>query len=167
MMRLKLIYLTTLWIFCGNSGKERRLQGHRSVTNIVKKTKTETRHDLLKVFISKLDSLARHQYNWLHQAEQCRCLRDPRGSYTPHGLFSYACKLATEVQAFHFGGSQRQAAMMSVLPGFTMSQYLKIWGSKILQSPHCISWVTAQWHGTECLTCLFTSLPLWTLIAWS
>lgn len=95
--------------------RQKTVEGDKPFTNIVKKTNNGTWDDLLKVFNSKLDSLARHQYNWLHQTEQCRRLKETLSDEEAvlHMDFSenYACKLATEVQAFHFGGNRRQATI--------------------------------------------------------
>lgn len=95
--------------------RQKIVEGDKSFTNIVKKTNNWTWDDLLKVFNSKLDSLAKHQYNWLHQAEQCRCLKETLSEEETvfHMDFSenYTCKLATEVQAFRFGGNRRQATI--------------------------------------------------------
>lgn len=83
--------------------------------NFVKETQTGTYTDLLNTFKKKLDRLAKHHFTWLHQAKECRELKD---SLQPdemvlHVDFSenFACKLNTEVQAFHFGGSRKQATV--------------------------------------------------------
>jgi len=63
----------------------------------------------------KLDLLAKHHYNWIHQVEQCRQVKETISDteVVVHMDFSenYACKLHTEIQAFHFGGSRKQATI--------------------------------------------------------
>lgn len=95
--------------------REKSSNGEKSFTNFVKKTQTGTWLDLAKIFNEKLDALARHQFNWLHQVEQCRKLKDmlKENEIVIHMDFSKndACQLHTEVQAFHFGGSRKQATI--------------------------------------------------------
>ena len=59
--------------------------------------------------------LAKHHYIWLHQAEQCRHLKDTISDteLVFHMDFSenYGCKLHKEIQAFHFGGTRQQATI--------------------------------------------------------
>lgn len=89
--------------------------GKRMFGNMVKQIYTGTIKDLMELFSQKLESLAIHQFNWLHQAEQFRYLKQNITGCEAvlHVDFSenYACKLNTEVQAFHFGGSRQQATI--------------------------------------------------------
>ena len=88
-------------------------------TKFAKKRKSGTWSDLVKVFNSKPDNLARHQYNWIHQTEKCRHLKETLSEeeVVVHMDFSenYACKLATEIQAFHFGSSRKQATIHTIV----------------------------------------------------
>lgn len=47
----------------------------KTFSNVAKQTQTRTIKDLMEVFHQKLEALAVHQFNWLHQAEQFRLLR--------------------------------------------------------------------------------------------
>ncbi|XP_022078608.1 uncharacterized protein LOC127533326 [Acanthochromis polyacanthus] len=95
--------------------KERVSTEGKTYTHFVKKAFTGTWGDLLKIFNEKLDSLAKHHYIWIHQAEQCRFLKNTlqNDEAVVHMDFSenYACKMNVEVQAFHFGGSRQQATV--------------------------------------------------------
>ena len=78
----------------------------------MKSGKTE---DLLALLNKQLSTMTRHQFNWLHQA---RSMRELKETLRPDELcvhidFSenYSCKLNTEVQAFHFAGSRKQATL--------------------------------------------------------
>ena len=94
------------------------VQGRIS-TKFAKKKKSGTWSDLFKVFNSKLDTLARHQFNWIHQTEMCRHLKETLSEeeVVVHMDFSenYSCKLATEIQAFHFGSSRKQATIHTIV----------------------------------------------------
>ena len=99
--------------------REKTQDGGKQTTHFAKKKKSGTWSELVKVFNSKLDALATHQYNWIHQAEQCRHLKETLSEeeVVVHMDFSenYACKLATEIQAFHFGGSRKQATIHTIV----------------------------------------------------
>lgn len=87
----------------------------KNYTHFVKEAQTGTLHELLKSFNKKLDSLAKHHFNWLHQAKMCRTLKETltEDEVVLHIDFSenFSCKLNSEVQAFHFGGSRKQATV--------------------------------------------------------
>lgn len=89
--------------------------GEKIFSNVVKQTQTGTEKDLIELFHEKLEALAVHQFNWLHQAEQFRLLKQniTECEAVLHIDFSenYACKLSTEIQSFHFGGSRQQATI--------------------------------------------------------
>ncbi|KAK0144585.1 hypothetical protein N1851_017038 [Merluccius polli] len=89
--------------------------GEKTFSNVAKQTQTGTIKDLMELFHQKLEALAVHQFNWLHQAEQFRHLKQNITEYEAvlHIDFSenYACKLSTEIQSFHFGGSRQQATI--------------------------------------------------------
>lgn len=95
--------------------RETTSDGQRTYANYAKTTQSGTWSDLLKLFNQKLDSLARHHFNWLHQAKVCRGLKETlmEDEVCIHVDFSenYSCKLNSEVQAFHFGGSRKQATI--------------------------------------------------------
>lgn len=61
----------------------------------------------------KLDALTKHQYIWLHQVALCRSSKE--SVYVNEAIVhmdcskNYSCKLCTEAQSFHFGGSRKQA----------------------------------------------------------
>ena len=83
----------------------------KTYINFVKEEKNGTYSELLDLFNKKLDSLAKHHYNWLHQASVCRALKEKlrEDEVVLHVDFSenFSCKLNREVQSFHFGGSQK------------------------------------------------------------
>lgn len=89
--------------------------GERTLFNVAKQTQTGTIKDLMELFHQKLEALAVHQFNWLHQAEQFHLLKQNimECEAVLHIDFSenYACKLSTEIQSFHFGGSRQQATI--------------------------------------------------------
>ncbi|XP_049421729.1 uncharacterized protein LOC125882102 [Epinephelus fuscoguttatus] len=90
-------------------------EGPKTYMNFVKETQTGTCAELLNIFNQKLDSLAKHHYNWLRQAKECRALKESlrEDEIVLHVDFSenFSCKLNSEVQAFHFGGSRKQATV--------------------------------------------------------
>ena len=90
-------------------------EGPKTYINFVKETQTGTFAELLNIFNQKLDSLAKHHYNWLHQAKECRALKESlrEDEIVLHVDFSenFSCKLNSEVQAFHFGGGRKQATV--------------------------------------------------------
>ncbi|KAJ4935765.1 hypothetical protein JOQ06_017293 [Pogonophryne albipinna] len=49
--------------------------GEKTFANVVKQTQTGTIKELIDLFSQKLEALAIHQFNWLHQAEQFRLLK--------------------------------------------------------------------------------------------
>lgn len=67
------------------------------------------------LFHKKLESLAIHQFNWIHQTEQFRGLKqnltEAEAVLHIDFLENYACKMSTEIQAYHFGGSRKQATI--------------------------------------------------------
>lgn len=85
----------------------------------MKRSLTGTWEDLLKSFNEKLDALAKHQYIWIHQVEQCRALKNSLQDHEAvvHMGFSvnYACKLNVEVQSFHYGGIRKQATIRTCM----------------------------------------------------
>ncbi|KAK0152137.1 hypothetical protein N1851_006503 [Merluccius polli] len=95
--------------------RERVCSEGKTFSHFVKRALTGTWEDLLKSFNEKLDALAKHQYIWIHQVEQCRALKNSLQDHevVVHMDFSenYACKLNVEVQSFHFGGSRKQATI--------------------------------------------------------
>ena len=48
----------------------------RTFTNFVKETQNGKSSEMLELFNRKLDGLAKHHFNWLHQAKECRALKD-------------------------------------------------------------------------------------------
>ncbi|KAK7162509.1 hypothetical protein R3I93_006735 [Phoxinus phoxinus] len=95
--------------------RERVCTEGKTYSHFVKKTLTGTWEDLMKSFNEKLDGLAKHQYTWIHQVEQCRALKNSLQHHEAvvHMDFSenYACKLNVEVQHYHWGGSRKQATV--------------------------------------------------------
>lgn len=89
--------------------------GEKTFANILKQTYTGTIQDLKELFHKKLEALAIHQFNWIHQTEQFRDLKQNLTEYEAvlHIDFSenYACKMSTEIQSYHFGGSRKQATI--------------------------------------------------------
>jgi len=89
--------------------------GEKTFSNVAKQTQTGTIKDLMELFHQKLEALAVHLFNWLHQAEQFRLLKQniTECEAVLHIDFSenYACKQSTEIQSFHFGGSRQQATI--------------------------------------------------------
>ena len=89
----------------------------RTFMNFVKETQNGTSSEMLELFNRKLDGLAKHHFNWLHQAKECRALKDSLkdDEIVVHVDFAenFGCKLNREVQAFHFGGNRRQATVDS------------------------------------------------------
>lgn len=95
------------WKWVTSTNKE------KTYANVLKQTQTGTIKDLTELFCQKLEVLAIHQLNWIHQAEQFRNLKQniTECEAVLHIDFSenYACKMNTEIQAYHFGGSRKQA----------------------------------------------------------
>ena len=89
--------------------------GEKTFANVVKKTYSGTVQELKDVFQKKIEAIAIHQFNWVHQTEQFRALKErlTETEAVLHVDFSenYACKLSREIQAFHFGGSRKQATI--------------------------------------------------------
>ncbi|XP_041961131.1 FK506-binding protein 5-like [Alosa sapidissima] len=88
--------------------RERVCSEGKTFPHFVKRALTGKWEDLLKSFNEKLDALAKHQYIWIYQVEQCRALKNSLQDHEAvvHMDFSenYACKLNVEVQSFHYGG---------------------------------------------------------------
>ena len=95
--------------------KEDVTVGEKTYKNWVKRTKRGSVGNLLEVFQKDLEELAGHHYNWIHQIRQFQHLKENLHSkeMVLHIDFSenYACKLNTEIQAFHFGGNRQQATL--------------------------------------------------------
>lgn len=91
------------------------LEGPKTYMNFIKETQTGTFAELLNIFNQKLDSLAKHHYNWLQKAKECRALKESlrEDEIALHVDFSenFSCKLNSELQAFHFGESRKQATV--------------------------------------------------------
>ena len=72
--------------------------------------------ELLTIFHQKLDSPTKHHHNWLHQAKECRALKESLGEdeivLDVDFSENFSCKLNSDVQAFHFGGSWKQATII-------------------------------------------------------
>ena len=49
--------------------------GEKTFSNVAKQTQTRTIKDFMELFHQKLEALAVHQFNWLHQAEQFHLLK--------------------------------------------------------------------------------------------
>ena len=73
---------------------------------LLKKTYSGTVQELKNVFQKKIEAIAIHQFNWVHQTEQFHALKErlTKTEAVLHVDFSenYACKLSREIQAFHF-----------------------------------------------------------------
>lgn len=95
--------------------RQKTVEGDHTFTHFIKKTCTGTWAELLLLLNRKLDDLAKHQYIWLHQVALCRTVKETlhEKEAVVHMDFSenYGCKLSTEVQSFHFGGSRQQATI--------------------------------------------------------
>lgn len=95
--------------------REKVNKDDKTYNNIVKKVETGSWGELVSMFNKALDLLAKHHFNWLHQLEECRKLKEnlTDTEVVVHIDFSenYGCKLSTEIQAFHFGGSRKQATI--------------------------------------------------------
>ena len=50
--------------------------GEKTVANVVKKTYSGTVQELKDVFQKKIEAIAIHQFNWVHQTEQFRALKE-------------------------------------------------------------------------------------------
>lgn len=89
--------------------------GEKTFANVLKQTYTGTIQDLNNLFHKKLEALAIHQFNWIHQTEQFHELKQnlTESEAVLHVDFSenYACKMSTEIQDYHFGGSRKQATI--------------------------------------------------------
>jgi len=92
-----------------------KIRWTEDITNFAKMTQSGTWSNLFELFSQKLDSLAKHHFNWLHQAKDFRPLKETltEDEVCLHVDFSenVSCKLNSEVQAFHFGGSRKQATV--------------------------------------------------------
>ncbi|KAA0712540.1 hypothetical protein E1301_Tti019064 [Triplophysa tibetana] len=95
--------------------RETKSDGQKTFTNFAKTTQSGTWSNLFKLFSQKLDSLAKHHFNWLHQAKEFRALKETltEDEVCLHVDFSenFSCKLNSKVQSFHFGGSRKQATV--------------------------------------------------------
>ncbi|KAK0145791.1 hypothetical protein N1851_015288 [Merluccius polli] len=87
----------------------------KTYTNFAKVTQSGKTADLLALLNKKLDSLAKHQFNWIHQVKALRekkeTLKDDEICIHVDFSENYSCKLNTEIQSFHFGGSRKQATI--------------------------------------------------------
>ncbi|XP_029903924.1 uncharacterized protein LOC115356800 [Myripristis murdjan] len=97
--------------------REKSTNGEKTFANVLKQTYTGTIQDLKELFHKKLEALAIHQFNWIHQTQQFRDLKQnlTESEAVLHVDFSenYACKMNTEIQAYHFGGSRKQTTLSS------------------------------------------------------
>ena len=50
--------------------------GEKTFANVVKKTYSGTVQELKDVFQKKIEAIAIHQFNWVHQTEQFRALKE-------------------------------------------------------------------------------------------
>ncbi|KAK0151918.1 hypothetical protein N1851_006722 [Merluccius polli] len=95
--------------------KEDLVVGDKTYKNWVKKTENGTIGKLVEEFNKQLEGIGIHQFNWLHQAQKFRHLKEnlKDNEMVLHVDFSenYACKLNTEIQSFHFGGNRQQASI--------------------------------------------------------
>ena len=91
--------------------KEDVVVGDKTYKNWVKKTENGTMGKLVQEFNKRLEGIAIHQFNWLHQALKFRHLKEnlKDNKMVLHVDISenYACKLNTEIQSFHFGGNRQ------------------------------------------------------------
>lgn len=82
---------------------------------IKKKTERGTLVELIELFQKGLEAIAGHQFNWLHQVQQFKQIKENLkvNEMVLHVDFSenYACKLNTEIQTYHFGGNRQQATL--------------------------------------------------------
>ncbi|XP_051519230.1 uncharacterized protein LOC127420748 [Myxocyprinus asiaticus] len=89
--------------------------GEKTFANVLKQTYKGTIQDLKELFNKKLEALAIHPFNWIHQTEQFRDLKqnltESEAVLHIDFLENYACKMSTEIQAYHFGGSRKQATI--------------------------------------------------------
>lgn len=71
--------------------------------------------ELTELIQRELEEIAVHQFNWLHQVQQFRQIKDnlKTNEMVLHVDFSenYSCKLNTEIQSYHFGGNRQQATL--------------------------------------------------------
>ena len=93
--------------------------GDKVYKNWVKKGVSGTLGQLAEAFYHALESIASHQFNWMHQARKIRELKEnlQENDLASHTNVSenYGCKLNTEIQAFHFGGSRSQVTLHTVV----------------------------------------------------
>ncbi len=95
--------------------KEDVTVGDRVFKNWVKKSKSGTVENLVEQFRLEIESIGSHQFNWLHQAEQFREMKEnvAQNEIVLHIDFSenYGCKLNSEIQSYHFAGSRKQVTL--------------------------------------------------------
>jgi len=88
-------------------------KGEKNFANVLKQTYTGTIQKLTELFQKKREHIAIHQFNWIHQTEQFLDLKlnltDTEAVL--HIDFSENYKMSTEIQAYHFGGSRKQATL--------------------------------------------------------
>lgn len=93
--------------------------GEKVFTNWVKKGVEGTLGKLAETFQRDLESIASHQFNWMHQSAKMRELKEKlqENDLVLHVDFSenYGCKLNTEIQSFHFGGNRNQVTIHTVV----------------------------------------------------
>ncbi|XP_076594582.1 uncharacterized protein LOC143325434 isoform X2 [Chaetodon auriga] len=106
--------------------EKKTLKSGKEVPHYLKKRMPGTVKDLVQLFNTKIDLLARHQFNWISQAEKCRQLKDSLSEeeVVVHMDFSenYGCKLKTEIQAINFGANRQQATIHTCVV-YTASGY--------------------------------------------
>lgn len=99
----------------GHWTKEEVTVGEKTYKNWIKKTKSGSVEQLKEEFRHELESIASHQYNWIHQAGKICEMKEKvaEDEIVLHMDCSenYACKLHSEIQAFHFGGNRQQVTL--------------------------------------------------------
>lgn len=100
------------WIIKNKEYNDKKTNTVKKTKMIVKQTKTGTVKDLISDFTKESIVFKKHWYNIRHQFkmhQRCLNMLDEE-SVAIHMDFSenYTCKLATEVQAMHFGASKVQ-----------------------------------------------------------
>ncbi len=95
--------------------REKVNKDDKAYTSFVKNGETGSWGELVSSFNEALDMLEKHHFNWFHQMEKCRELKENLNDteVVVHINFSENCglKLSTEIWSFHFGGSRKQATI--------------------------------------------------------
>lgn len=91
----------------------------KKVKKNVKEVISVTADDLAKELVNQLPKFMPHTCNIIHQHKALKELKQNLSSHDVvlHMDFSenYACKFSSEIQAFHFGGSQEQVCIHTVM----------------------------------------------------